>query len=85
MGGSDKLVSRFLKVPKDLTWDELVAILEHYGYSPLKSGRTGGSRRKFINTEKHVISLHKPHPGNIVKTYVIAQIITVLKEKGRVS
>jgi hypothetical protein len=46
----------------------------------LKNGKTGGSRRKFANDKKQIIAFHKPHPGNIVKRYVIDQVIAVLKE-----
>jgi predicted RNA binding protein YcfA (HicA-like mRNA interferase family) len=41
-------------------------------------GKTGGSRIKFVNDDTDVISLHKPHPSNIVKQYVIKQIIEKL-------
>ena len=41
----------------------------------MKKGKTGGSRRKFVNQQNAIISLHKPHPGNILKTYAIKQII----------
>jgi hypothetical protein len=32
--------------------------------------------------QNEIISLHKPHPGNIVKNYAIRQVIVQLKEKG---
>jgi hypothetical protein len=76
-------LSRFLNKPKDLTWDELVAILNNFGYNELSAGKTGGSRRKFADEYKNIISLHKPHPRPIVKTYVIEQVIAHLKEKGK--
>ena len=34
--------------------------------------------------DEHVIMLHKPHPGNIVKKYVIREIINNLKRKGKI-
>jgi hypothetical protein len=79
----EKLIRRFLNKPKDLTWDELVLILGYYGYKELPSGKTGGSRRKFIDTNQVVICLHKPHPNPIVKSYVLEQLIGHLKEKGK--
>ena len=42
-------------------------------------GKTGGSRRKFVNKNKGVIILHESHPGSIVKNYVLKQIIEKLK------
>jgi len=74
---------RFSNKPKDLTWDELVLILAYYGYYELPTGKTGGSRRKFMNAEQGVLSIHKPHPKLIVKGYVIEQLIVQLKEKGK--
>ena len=82
MTRSDKLLQRLLTVPRDFTWDELTKILQHYGFNELKKGKTGGSRRKFVDDGKNLIILHKPHPGNIVKEYVIRQVIVQLKEKG---
>ena len=49
MGSAEKLINRFLKVPKDFTWDELASVLGEYGYESLKTGKTGGSRRKFVD------------------------------------
>ena len=71
-----------MSVPKDFTWDELVRILLHFGYEEIKTGKTGGSRRKFADGSQRVIILHKPHPGNIVKGYALRQVIGHLIEKG---
>ena len=82
MSWTEKLQQRLLSVPKDLAWEELVKILVQFGYAELKKGKTGGSRRKFADEKKNIIILHKPHPGNIVKTYAIKQVVEHLKEKG---
>jgi len=79
----NKLMTRFLARPKDLTWDELVSVLNLCGYQELQTGKTGGSRRKFIDGHQHIISLHKPHPKLIVKSYVINQVIDNLTDKGK--
>ena len=83
MSKIEKLISRFLGRPKDLTWDELLAILAHYGFKEIATGKTGGSRRKFCDAANVIISLHKPHPKPIVKSYVIDQIIKHLKEERK--
>lgn len=83
MGKNDKLIERLLRIPRDFTWDELTLVLAHFGYLSLKTGKTGGSRRKFTDKDNNIISLHKPHPGNIVKEYALKQIIDQLKEKGK--
>lgn len=66
---------RICSLPKDYTWIELVKLLADHGYQPRKNGRTGGSRRRFANEQKRTISLHEPHPSNIVKEYVLKQVI----------
>ncbi|MBS1665062.1 MAG: type II toxin-antitoxin system HicA family toxin [Bacteroidetes bacterium] len=82
MSKLEKLVQRLLSIPKDFTWEELIKLLAQLGYLELKKGKTGGSRRKFADSNNNIIILHKPHPGNIVKEYAIRQIIAHLKEKG---
>ena len=84
MSQIEKLLSRFICKPRDLTWKELVLILKFYGYNELPPGKTGGSRVKFSNWQNRIISLHRPHPTPIVKLYVIEQIITTLKENGQI-
>lgn len=79
MSKIDKLIAKLLTVPKDLTWEELVKILNHKGYfEKLTKGKTGGSRRKFIDSHNDIINLHKPHPKNVVKQYVIRQLLDKL-------
>ncbi|QJE73494.1 type II toxin-antitoxin system HicA family toxin [Aerophototrophica crusticola] len=78
----DKLVARLKGKPKDFTWDELVRLLEGLGYREAATGKTGGSRRRFIHATAPTIALHKPHPGNIVKSYVIEDVVRVLTEEG---
>lgn len=80
MSKIEKLLEKFKGIPKDLTWNELVKILNHLGYFEVKKkGRTGGSRVKFANENNDIISLHKPHPSNIVKQYVIRQLLEKLE------
>lgn len=82
MAKIEKLIEKLLSHPKDFTWDELVKLLSFFGYTELKSGKTGGSRRKFADAKKNIISLHKPHPGTILKHYQVKEVIDSLKEKG---
>ena len=83
MGKIDKLVRRLLARPKDFTYDELVKVLNHFDYEEIKKGKTSGSRRAFVrNSTKHIIRLHKPHPGNILKIYVVDYVIKEVKEQG---
>jgi len=84
MSRQEKLTSRLLSVPNDFTWDELIKVLTTFGYKEVKGGKTGGSRRRFIDDNKNVITLHKPHPANIVKNYAIREVIEHLKSKGHI-
>ena len=83
MSKIEKLIARLLSQPKDFTWAELATLLQYFGYEELKKGKTGGSRRKFVDNDNNIISLHKPHPGTILKAYAIKEIIDHLKEKGK--
>ena len=80
----EKLQKRFLSVPKDFTWDELVKILTACVYEEITAGKTAGSRRKFKDIRNNIISLHKPHPSSIVKEYIIRDVITYLKTKEKI-
>ena len=85
MSKEKKIIDRFLSIPSDFTWDELLNVLTSYGYKEIKKGKTGGSRRKLVDEANNIISLHKPHPGNIVKKYALKQVIEHLKEKGKIT
>jgi predicted RNA binding protein YcfA (HicA-like mRNA interferase family) len=82
MSRRDKLIARLKTRPRDFTWDELVRLLEGLGYTETKAGKTGGSRRRFVHPTAPVIALHKPHPGAIVKMYVVDELLRVLNEEG---
>jgi hypothetical protein len=82
MSTQKKAIKRLLAVPKDFTWDELVKVLAFFGYEEFTGGKTGGSRRKFIDSKNNIIALHKPHPANIVKSYAIREVIAHLKANG---
>ena len=82
MARRTKLIRRLKSRPKDFTWDELVRLLEGLGYSQVRTGATGGSRRRFTHPDAPTISLHKPHPSNIVKRYVIDDVSGLLTEAG---
>lgn len=82
MSRRDKLIARLKSRPKDFTWDELVRLLEGLGYAEARTGKTGGSRRRFVHASAPIIALHKPHPGNVVKMYVVDELLRVLAEEG---
>lgn len=68
----DKLRERFLGMPKDFTWRELVRLLRQYDYKELPN--SGTSHRSFSHqVTGDIISLPKPHGGRkfMLKVYLI--------------
>lgn len=83
MSRIEKLKARLRLRPKDFTYAELVTLLKSFGYMEWKGGKTGGSRRAFMHsTTRHVIHLHKPHPGNQLRMYQVLEIIDELTKNG---
>lgn len=78
MGKKEKLVERFLSMPKDFHFDEMVRLLRNHGFEEVSTGKTSGSRVKFINDEGVPIMLHKPHPSGIMKEYQLKQVKEIL-------
>ncbi|QYS89590.1 type II toxin-antitoxin system HicA family toxin [Flavobacterium columnare] len=78
MSKIEKLIERLKSKPKDFTWEEMLKVLNYFGYEELSKGKTGGSRRKFVNQNKQIISLHEPHPQRILKAYQLDIIIDFL-------
>jgi predicted RNA binding protein YcfA (HicA-like mRNA interferase family) len=84
MGRNEKLLARLKQRPKDFTWGDLTNLLKSLGYVQRKIGKTGGSRRRFVHSTAPAITLHKPHPGRIVKRYMIDDILEFLKREGMI-
>lgn len=82
MSKKAKLVDRFFSVSADFTWDELLKVLNEYGFELYKFGKTSGSSRTFENKNGISITIHEPHPKNIVHKGIIRVVIKQLKEKG---
>jgi hypothetical protein len=80
MSKKDKLLTKFLENPprKDLTFKELTTLLLSLDFEKIEGS---GSAVKFYNKEKDLlINLHKPHPSDILKVYLVKQIQNKLKE-----
>ena len=79
MSQKDKLIERFKKLPNDFTYDELVSLLNYFGY---KECSNNGSKRAFIHSpDNQTIYLHEPHPGNIMKKYALKDVKQILEER----
>lgn len=79
MSKHQKALDRLCAIPPpaDIKWLELKAILEHFGYTLLKST---GSRRKFYHEgKKALIICHEPHPSPNVDKGCIADVVEHLR------
>ena len=80
MSKKDKILTKFLENPprRDLTFKELTTLLLSLDFEKIEGA---GSAVKFYNKEKDLlINLHKPHPSDILKVYLVKQIQNKLKE-----
>ncbi len=79
MGTKQKLIERFKRQPKDFTFDELVKLFSIFGYSLYNKGKTSGSRVLFVNGDS-TFEMHKPHPQNTLKMYVMRNVLDFINE-----
>lgn len=83
MGTKEKLIERILSSPKDFTYDEAKRLFGIFGYKESNKGATSGSRVEFINPDEQApFILHKPHPGSILKSYVVKGIIEHIEKNN---
>ena len=79
MNKKEKLVKRFRTLPKDFTFEEVESLFQGYGFELANKGATSGSRIKFFNAEdQNAYIMHKPHPSNIIKGYIMRDILNFL-------
>jgi len=79
MSTIEKLKQKLKGRPKTYDWNDLSRVLINLGYSENTSGKTSGSRIRFTHPTAPLIILHKPHPGNEMKLYVINSIVDTLE------
>ncbi len=83
MNKKEKLVRRFKTLPRDFTFDEVVALFQTFGFTLENKGATSGSRIKFYNeTAQNAYIMHKPHPSSIIKGYMMRDILNYLLKNG---
>lgn len=72
MSKLEKLLRKLGNHNATWVWNDLSSLLKLLGYEKVEGS---GSRVKFDNGNPlDMINLHKPHPGNEVKSYVIRQV-----------
>ncbi|MCL1998043.1 MAG: type II toxin-antitoxin system HicA family toxin [Turicibacter sp.] len=85
MNRKQKLINRLKSRPRDMTFDEVETLLSLLGFKRSNQGKTSGSRVKFTridNGRKINVTLHRPHPGNILQIYQIVEVIKQLEKEG---
>ena len=83
MSKLEKIIVKLLNLNGSFSFQELEYLLRKFKYKEKKTGKTSGSRKAYINSEtKHIIRIHKPHPGNELKRYVKVYIIAELKKQN---
>ena len=79
MNKKEKLVKRFKTLPRDFTFEEVVSLFQVYGFELTNKGATSGSRVKFYKAkDENAYIMHKPHPSNIIKGYMMRDILNYL-------
>lgn len=82
MSKVEKEIERLKTKPKDYTYEEAKSLLNKLGFYENNKGKTSGSRVEFKDLYGRKITIHKPHPKNIIKSYKIVGIIKQLIEWG---
>lgn len=83
MSQIEKLKDKLKSLPKDFIYSEAKTLLERFGFREDNKGATSGSRVKFYRKQdKAIILLHKPHPGDEMKSYAIKQLKETLERFG---
>lgn len=79
MSTFQKALDKFLERParNDLTFQDAKAVLSGFGFTMQERE---GSRVAFVKKGEQPISLHKPHPGNELKVYLVKQIQERIKK-----
>ena len=82
MSQKEKLIQKLKSRPKDMTFEEVEALLKYLTYSRSDKGRTSGSRVMFVSDQYAPILLHKPHPRKELLAYQVKQLIEILEQEG---
>lgn len=79
----EKLLGRLLSKPKDFTIDGLDTIMNGCGICKGNRGKSSGSAIEYYNpVTLRALKIHSPHPGKILKPYVIKLVIEFLESEN---
>jgi len=83
MNRKEKLIKRFRTLPKDFTFEEVETLFGTCGFTLENKGATSGSRVRFYHEkDQNSYVMHKPHPSNIIKGYMMRDILNYLLKNG---
>lgn len=83
MGRKEKLIRKLKSNPKDFTFEEAEALLNLLSFTRSDKDKTSGSRVTFVSPDKEIkIMLHRPHPGNELRSYQVKQLLEELEQEG---
>ena len=83
MSKIEKAKERLKQLPKDYTYTEARNLLKALGFEEWNKGKTSGSRVRFYRSDdKAIIDLHKPHPQDTMKSYMVKDLKSRLIEYG---
>ena len=75
----DKLLSTIF-TRRAVRFDEAVSLLRALGFA--YDGSAEGSRVRFIAADGDHFTIHRPHPGNELKKYQLAEVRAFLERQG---
>jgi len=81
MSKKDKLIEKLKSKPRNFSFEEMETLLLTSGFKKHKTGKTGGSRVRYMRNGVPVL-LHKPHPNNELKPYQVHNVLEVLRKEG---
>lgn len=80
MSKKEDLISRLKSKPKDFTIFELDTLMHYCNCEKSNQGKTSGSKISYKNIKTGVkVFIDKPHPGKILKPYIINRVISFLE------
>ena len=85
MGKKDAMTARLLSMPKDFEQREMDTLMGQCGCDKNNRGKTSGSAIQYVHrATQRVFTYHRPHPGNILKPYVLKAAIQFLRSVGEI-
>ncbi len=83
MGTKEKALRRLKSLPRDYTYTEAEHLLRSLGFKKSNKGKTYGSRISFYReSDKMIVMLHRPHPGNVMLPAAVLALKSALEKRG---